>query len=181
MLLTNSHDGRIAIDMRLTTVRVVCQNTQALAMRKDRSSRVFKRAHSISPEKLLADAKEFYRICTAAANGIENEFRVMHAREFTQDQFEQLVSRLLPLPAPPASAASRATRRQYETRLDRIRETRRSLLGVFANGINNGFSVPPAERTIWGALNSVTAFVDHQQKIERRPVRSYSVRQRRLS
>jgi len=32
-LMANSHDGSMAFDIRLTTIRVVCQNTLSLAMR----------------------------------------------------------------------------------------------------------------------------------------------------
>ena len=46
LLFTNSHDGSVAIDIRLTTVRVVCQNTLSLALhQQDMLGKVFRRAH----------------------------------------------------------------------------------------------------------------------------------------
>src|SRR5438552_1577441 len=78
MLLTNSHDGTIAIDFRLTTVRVVCQNTLTLAMRGDKSSHVFKRAHRIRPKTLQREAEGFYQVCTKAAADLGTKFHAMH-------------------------------------------------------------------------------------------------------
>ena len=40
-LFTNGHNGSIAIDFRLTTVRVVCQNTLSLALNDDVRKTVF--------------------------------------------------------------------------------------------------------------------------------------------
>lgn len=45
-------------------------------------------------------------------------------------------------------------------------DTREHIATVFAKGCNNSLNIPPAEETLWGALNAVTAFVDHIQKIE---------------
>jgi phage/plasmid-like protein (TIGR03299 family) len=166
MLLTNSHDGTIAIDFRLTTVRVVCQNTLALAMRKKQSSHVFKRAHKISPENLEVEAEKFYQFCVRASADLETNFRAMHSLPFGRDQLASLVADLLPLPRPPARLQSDATiRKQYETRIEKVEETRKSIATVFAQGVSNGFKILPAEETLWGALNAVTAFVDHKQEI----------------
>jgi hypothetical protein len=46
-----------------------------------------------------------------------------------------------------------------------VEETRKSIATVFAQGVSNGFKILPAEETLWGALNAVTAFVDHKQEI----------------
>jgi hypothetical protein len=46
-------------------------------------------------------------------------------------------------------------------RVQKITEARTSIGAVFAEGICNGIKIPPAEETLWGALNAVTAFVDH--------------------
>jgi hypothetical protein len=37
LLFSNSHDGSLPIDIRLTTVRVVCNNTLSIALRKEGS------------------------------------------------------------------------------------------------------------------------------------------------
>lgn len=57
-LMANSHDGSIAFNIRLTTVRVVCQNTLALAM-KGNIGAGFLRAHQGSLVGHAAAAQEF--------------------------------------------------------------------------------------------------------------------------
>jgi phage/plasmid-like protein (TIGR03299 family) len=166
MLLTNSHDGTFAISFRLTTVRVVCQNTLALAMRGDKSSHVFRSAHKIGPAKLAAEAKEFYQFSTKTAAEVGETFQKMHRKQFGPDQLESLVAKLLPLPRPPADGSvALSVRRQYDTRVQKITEARKGIVTVFAEGCRNGLEIPPAEETLWGALNAVTAFVDHKQEI----------------
>jgi phage/plasmid-like protein (TIGR03299 family) len=96
MLLTNSHDGTIAIDFRLTTVRVVCQNTLALAMRGEQSSHIFKRAHKVSPETLKVEGEKFYQFCVRTSADLEDKFRAMHSLPFGRDQLAGLVADLLP-------------------------------------------------------------------------------------
>ncbi len=166
MLLTNSHDGTIAINFRLTTVRVVCQNTLALAMREDRSSHVFERAHKVGPLSLAAEAKDFYQFCSKAAADLGETFKKMHSVPFEDDQILPLLEKLLPLPRLPGNGSVPVSlQRQYGTRKQKIIETRNAVATVFANGSNNGLNIPPAEKTLWGALNAVTAFVDHIEKI----------------
>jgi phage/plasmid-like protein (TIGR03299 family) len=166
MLLTNSHDGTIAIDFRLTTVRVVCQNTLALAMRGDKSSHIFRRAHNVSPEILMEEGKKFYQFCTDTSAKVGKAFKAMHSVGFKRDQFASLVETLLPLPTPPARLRLDASvERQFQTRVHKITEARASIVTVFVQGLSNGINIPPAEETLWGALNAVTAFVDHKQEI----------------
>jgi len=166
MLLTNSHDGTIAIDFRLTAVRVVCQNTLALAMRGGQSSHIFKRAHNVSPKTLQAEASAFYSFCAKAVTNLGKTFKAMHEMRFGRDQLASLAEQLLPLPPPPARLQLDASvRSQHQTRADRITGARESIATIFAKGLSNGITIPPAEKTLWGALNAVTAFVDHEQKI----------------
>jgi hypothetical protein len=56
-------------------------------------------------------------------------------------------------------------RKGYETRLQKITEARAGIATVYAEGCSNGLKIPPAEETLWGALNAITAFVDHKQEI----------------
>lgn len=166
MLFSNSHDGTLPIDFRITTVRVVCQNTLSLALGKREFAQVFKHAHNIDPDDLATEATEFFKMCQNATNVLQKEFRKMQATPLEAKNFPSFVEPLLPVPRPPARIAGYATlRRQYETRCANILKERNRVVSVFTDGINNGITIPPAEETVWGALNAITAFVDHQQKI----------------
>ena len=61
LLFSNSHDGTLPIDIRLTTVRVVCNNTLSIALRKKDQAHVFRRGHSGSYEVLKAEAEAFVK------------------------------------------------------------------------------------------------------------------------
>src|SRR5574338_664961 len=60
LLFSNSHDGSSAIDIRLTTVRVVCQNTLSLALGNTSVGKVFRRAHDGRYQLLEKEAKDFF-------------------------------------------------------------------------------------------------------------------------
>ena len=70
------------------------------------------------------------------------------------------------MPHPPVRAhINPILRRSYETRCANIQKERGRVVDVFTSGINNGIQIPPAEETVWGALNAITAYVDHVQTI----------------
>jgi phage/plasmid-like protein (TIGR03299 family) len=166
MLFTNSHDGTVAVDFRLTTIRVVCQNTLSLALRNRQQAAVFKRAHQGSYATLQAQAETFFKLSMDAASELEKEFQAFSDAPFDVAAFDEFVEALLPLPRPPArSNEVPSLRRQYETRSRNIQEARNSIKSVFSSGIQTDqlLSIPPAEASLWGALNAVTAFVDHAQ------------------
>jgi phage/plasmid-like protein (TIGR03299 family) len=59
-LMANSHDGSMAFNIRLTTIRVVCQNTLAMAMH-ERIGQHFRRSHQGSFAEHSAAAQEFFK------------------------------------------------------------------------------------------------------------------------
>src|SRR5690606_10872309 len=60
LLFSNSHDGSSAIDIRLTTVRVVCQHTLSLALGHTSVGKVFRRAHDGRYGVLKEEARAFF-------------------------------------------------------------------------------------------------------------------------
>ena len=90
----------------------------------------------------------------------------MHAAQLEHRLFPTFVEQLLPIPRAPARVVTDPVlRRSYETRCANIVKERGKVVEVFTDGINNGVKIPAGEETIWGALNAVTAYVDHVQKI----------------
>jgi len=164
LLFTNSHDGSVAIDIRLTTVRVVCQNTLSMALhKKGTAGKVFKRAHNGSYELLNAEAKAFFEFSVQQTKEAEALFSRLAAKNCSKEDFQGFLKALIPEPARPATASRNpAVLRGYETRLETILETRKEILGVHLDGIAS-HNIPPAESNWWGALNSATGWSDHIQ------------------
>lgn len=163
LLFTNSHDGTSAIDFRLTATRVVCQNTLILALR-DWSSAIFKRSHHGAYADLEAEAKRFFSMLLKATSELEQQFKAFGAIPFPPDRFKVYTDDLVPLPKPPTrSRQGTLAWNLYEVRLKKAREIRAGIIKVHESGIENQKTIPPAEHNLWGALNAVTAFVDHAQ------------------
>jgi phage/plasmid-like protein (TIGR03299 family) len=166
LLFTNSHDGSVAIDIRLTTIRVVCQNTLSMALNSGKVGKVFRRSHNGSAAQLQTEAKGFFEFAIKQCEETEALFKRLAKAKCTQPEFQSFLSRLMPDPTLPSTAATNArVRRAHETRLKTLRLTRDEITDVHLNGIALQ-GIPPAEETWWGVLNSLTGWVDHVQATE---------------
>lgn len=167
LLFTNSHDGSIGIDIRLTTVRVVCQNTLSMALhKKNTTGKVFRRAHNGSYELLQEEAKNFFAFTVQQTKEAEALFSRLASLNCNNEDFQMFLKQLIPDPTKPATAKSNTSvLRGYETRMETILATRQEIVSVHREGVL-ARNIPPAESTWWGALNSVTAWSDHVQETE---------------
>jgi phage/plasmid-like protein (TIGR03299 family) len=166
LLYSNSHDGSRAIDIRLTTVRVVCQNTLSLALAPKARSMALRRGHDGSHRLLAAEAKGFFKFVTKQCDETRELFSRLSQVACDQRAFERFVSQLLPDPARPSTAHSDSrVQRAFETRIASREADRREVASVFAHGIPD-MQIEPAGETWWGALNTITAWVDHKQRIK---------------
>ena len=161
MLFTNSHDGTIAVDIRITIVRVVCWNTLKMAL-SDRSRFVYKRWHRGDYETIPHEIEALLEKEKAA---IQEQFKRMAKRVLTEDEFRRILERLLPDPKPPQRQDERS-RREYEWRLERVREEREAILRIFTEGTTlNGQRIEPEENA-WAALNTVIVYIDHLRDVK---------------
>jgi phage/plasmid-like protein (TIGR03299 family) len=171
LLFSNSHDGSLPIDIRLTTVRVVCNNTLTLALHGKVDGKVFRRGHNGSYQVVEAEAKAFFAAVLAQQTETAEVMTKLGKAECTDAAFDAFLQRLLPVPSKPATASTNSTvLRAYETRTQTVLATRHAIKGVHLHGTTataeSAAVISPAQKTWWGGLNSVTAWVDHVQKIE---------------
>jgi phage/plasmid-like protein (TIGR03299 family) len=170
LLFSNSHDGTRPIDIRLTTVRVVCNNTLTLATRAREAGTFFRRGHNLSLEKLGTEAKAFFGLVLQDQSTQQEIMKKMAAARCDDTAFRAFLEKLLPDPLPPASAATnRAVAGAYATRLDHVRASRQAMFGVRRDGCRQREStqqVQAEEETWWGTLNAITAWVDHVQEVK---------------
>ena len=164
LLFSNSHDGSSAIDVRLTTVRVVCQNTLSLALGNTSVGKVFRRAHDGRYGVLKEEARAFFEFSVKRSEEAQALFGRLANAECDDKAFEAFLAQLLPDPTRPVTASSNPqVERAWQTRLTTMRATRAQVMDVRHNGIPDQ-GVPPEGKTWWGALNTLTGWVDHVQK-----------------
>ena len=77
--------------------------------------------------------------------------------------FEQFLLKLMPDLKRPASAANNlSVRRAYETKKEKLQAARQQIRSIRKDGIP-AQQIPADEQNWWGALNAITAWVDHVQ------------------
>ena len=185
LLFSNSHDGSQAIDIRLTTIRVVCQNTLSLALRNKDTSKFFRRSHNGRYDKLKIEADEFFAFLKKEVDETQKLFTGLDERQCADEAFGRFLEKLLPIPKQPVTAKTDASvRKAHESRVASIKAARQGIQNVREQGVplsrmnrrneelyvaecaGDFPAIPPDKKTWWGALNSVTAWVDHCQKIK---------------
>ena len=171
LLFSNSHDGTLPIDIRLTTVRVVCNNTLTLALRKKDQSHVFRRGHSGNYEVLKADAEAFFQSILAQQDETEVVMKKLVQAKCSDDAFAEFLKLLLSDPIRPATAnANKAVERGFDTRTATIAEQRDQIMALHLSGHTvldrPNVVISPAQKNWWGGLNSITAWVDHVSEVD---------------
>lgn len=165
LLYSNSHDGSLAVDIRLTIIRVVCNNTLSAALRHEDDSALHQR-HRFRIDALAEDAHAFMDFALQRVADTGEQFRRLAASPCDDDAFRRFLARLLPNPATPLAAASnRSVAQAHETRLARLAAARSAIALIRDEGLPE-MSIPPEAPTWWGSLNAVTAWVDHVQIVE---------------
>jgi phage/plasmid-like protein (TIGR03299 family) len=165
LLYSNSHDGSQPIDIRLTTVRVVCRNTLSFAL-NGHSARAFRWRHREAPEVVEREAKAFLQLTTAQLRAQEKGFRTLAARPCDDAAFRRFLTALMPDPAPPAGVnTSGAAARSFGTRRAHIAQARAAIERIRLQGLPDR-KIPADAPTWWGAVNAVTAWVDHAQVVK---------------
>ena len=92
LIALNSHDGTSAFRLLVSPVRVVCANTQALALRRAQSS--FSIRHTSGARGNIAQAREALGLTFKYAEVFEREAEQMIQASLTDAQFEQIIGKL---------------------------------------------------------------------------------------
>jgi len=147
LLLSNTHNASSSLQVKLTPVRVVCNNTLTVALSKGRSICIrhdqAMDEHLEQATNLLALVEDEYARVTAA-------FRRMAARKLTQHQAAAYFAQVFP-----DSASANPVARQL------VADKRRWATHFFHEGEGNGQR--PVRETLWAAYNGVTELIDHRK------------------
>lgn len=150
LLLSNSHDGNSAVQIKFTPIRVVCNNTLTLALREGPPAlRVF---HTKDVHKRLEQAKYTLGLIQRGYEEIEEAFQNMARVEMGEDRLHAYLQQVFPNPRD----------RQDRDGALKAKEHRDWAKYFFTNGKGN--DKPGVQGTLWAAYNGITEYVDHCRK-----------------
>jgi phage/plasmid-like protein (TIGR03299 family) len=149
-LLTNGHDGSRAITLLPTTVRVVCNNTLCLALRKG-EGQLLKIRHEGDIGSKIEAARRCLGLVQQRLDIFQEQVTALAAKDLSVPEASRYFQRLFPI-------VGELTDRQR----DRHGEILSLLLDNFVNDKN---TLPGVRGTAWGTFNAVSEFADHQRTV----------------
>ena len=151
LCLRNGHDGGLAVTVSVAPFRLVCLNGMLLPL--EGAQRTWKARHTANIEAKLADARRTLGIAWRYYDELEQIGGRLIRERIDAAAFERFLARLVPLPEPKPdrSGGGRAV-----CNVERVREAIRTAYRA-APDLEN------VRDTRWGALQAVTAYVDHAQ------------------
>ncbi len=143
LLLSNSHDGKAAINVRFTPVRVVCWNTLSMA-ESDDASPFLRIRHKGNVRDTLERVQQVVDVTNRTFEATIQQYRFLAARKV--DNIERYVLRVLGVAPDPDQPPPRA--------LEPIAQ-------LFQHG--RGQENRAIRGTYWAAYNAITEWVDHER------------------
>src|SRR5436190_1930243 len=158
----NGHDGGLAVTVSVAPFRLACLNGMLLPVAD--TQRTWKARHTANVEAKLADARRTLGIAWRYYDRLEELGAQMIGERIGEGEFERFLARLVPLPEPKPdrSDGGRAVRNA-----ERVREAIRTAYRIAPD-------LDDIRGTRWGALQAVTAYVDHTQPTRQTAGRSHA-------
>jgi phage/plasmid-like protein (TIGR03299 family) len=154
----NGHDGGLAVTVSVVPFRLACLNGMLLPI--ERAQRTWKARHTAHVEARLADARRTLGVAWRYYDELEELGGRLIRERIGEGEFERFLARLVPLPDPVPDEGGRVVRN-----VERVREAIRTAYRAAPD-------LDDIRGTRWGALQAVTAYVDHAQPTRRTAART---------
>lgn len=145
LLLITSCDGSLATTAKFVSTRVVCWNTQAIALHSEAGSSVKVRHNTVFNPDAVKD--EMGLVGAKAFDLFLGNMRSLTDVTMTHNDAQTFVASLLP-------ASTGGTKDVRESKAFA------KIMGLFSGGAK-GSHLPGVSGTAWGLLNAVTEYTDH--------------------
>ncbi len=144
LVVYTSHDGSVAVQAAITPVRVMCQNTLNLAMKKAKQS--FKIRHTQTVDGKIAAARETLGLTFAYFDEFEKEAQELFSREVTNAQFSKIINTIYPKPEKDAKGSIK----KWENKIVLVDD-------LYHNSPTNA----NIKGNAWGVVNALTERLDY--------------------
>ncbi len=144
LLLSNSHDGSLAIGVNYTPIRVVCNNTLSLALGKaELGASIIKIKHTAHSREALAIIRESVELASRSFSFTVEQYRKLAQTTMGVSGFERYVRKVFDVPEIDGEMP-----RAWGELLERFE-------------VGRGLEIPGVRGTAWAAYNAVTEWVQH--------------------
>ena len=147
LLISNSHDGSLAVRVGFTPIRVVCNNTLTLA-HSDAGSQLVRIRHSSKVLENLQDLQEVVNAIDAKFEATAEQYKHLAGRQINKTDLEKYINIVFEL---------RDGTNRDQVRAKKMQET---IIRLFETG--SGQDMKSAKGTYWGAYNAVTEYLTHE-------------------
>lgn len=158
-LVSNAHTSEKSqsLQARFTSIRVVCENTLAAAMKADRAAVAIPH-HKNAKDRLDEISEVVKRMYEVHKNSIA-VYQKMIARKITLEEASAYLGQVFRLrdreeDKKLSQMLSKKGAQEHEGRLSKVFDAREYSMWLLDNGKGTG-------RTAWGAYNAVTEYIDH--------------------
>lgn len=146
LLLATACDGTLATTAQFTSVRVVCNNTLAVAVNRGEGAIKVPHRSQFNPEQV----KRQLGITVSAWGGFVDRMKALCERPVDPDAAEALLRRILTYAVPNAAPV--------------VNEHALANVRALVEGGGKGSQLASSRGTAWGLLNGITEYVDHHRR-----------------
>jgi phage/plasmid-like protein (TIGR03299 family) len=152
ILLSNSHDGTLAIRCGFSPVRVVCSNTLAMAHDSE-SSKILRVRHTQKANLALEQIREI--MADQSFEATADQYRALVRAGVVEKQLKQYINLVF---KPVIVEGGPMDTEDAKNEAKRLHER---IIPLFETGRGN--NMPGVAGTMWGAYNSITEYLTHER------------------
>lgn len=152
VLLSNGHDGTMAIRVGMTPQRVVCMNTLSAA-HTSAASRLLRVRHTKKAAETLDVVRDTMDLLRREFVATTDQYKALATKGVRKEDLETYVRRVFN----PKITKVETTDEQEDTS-ERVLA---KIIPLFENGAGN--NMPGVRGTMWGAYNAITHYTSHER------------------
>ena len=149
VLLSNGHDGKLAVHFGFTPIRVVCANTEALA-RGSKASKLVRVRHSRFVKQNVQDLRNVMNFANQEFEATAEQYRYLASKGINSEDLAKYIKIVLGIGEKSAD--------EMTTRSKNIVS---SIEDLFESG--RGSDIAGVRGTYWGAYNAVTEYLNYSK------------------
>lgn len=146
LMLSNSHDGTLAIRVGYTPIRIVCANTLAMA-HSSNASKLIRIRHTASSKLALDKLQDIMNLVDREFEATAEQFRFLASRTFNQKDVREYVKAVLGKSKVADEDLPTRTKNQLDDIIGLLEDENQRL-----NGVNG---------TYWAAYNAVNQYLNY--------------------